>query len=273
MPPAEPPTCYRHPGRETYVRCQRCDRPICPDCMRPAAVGYQCPECVAEGRRSAPAARTTLGGVVHANPAMVTTGLIGLNVLAYLLQLAQPSLTQRYGLLPAAVAGGEYYRLFTSAFLHASVLHILFNMWALYVVGSQLEPALGRARYLVLYLLSAVGGSTLYYLIAPQFALGIGASGAVFGLFGALFVVARRLAANSGGILAIIVLNVIFSFTFPNVAWQAHLGGLLTGALVAAAYAYAPRRLRTPVGLAVPAVLITASVIAVLSRTAVLTGG
>lgn len=274
VPTTAPPTCYRHPDRETYVRCQRCDRPICPDCMRPAAVGFQCPECVAAGGRTAAQPRTVLGGAIRPGNSVVTTTLIALNVFVFLLQQTGAGLERRFGLVPVAVdRDGQYYRLITAAFLHANVLHILFNMWALYVVGSQLEQTLGRSRYLTLYVLSALGGSTLYYLVAPIGSNGVGASGAVFGLFGALFVVARRLALDSSGIVTIIVINIVFSFTFPNVAWQAHLGGLITGALLAAAYAYSPRPLRRAAALAAPTGLAVLLAIGVLARTASLATG
>ncbi|MCW2901591.1 MAG: Rhomboid family protein [Streptosporangiaceae bacterium] len=236
----EVPTCYRHPGRETYVRCTRCDRYICPDCMRSAAVGHQCVECVSEGGKSVRASRTLFGGRVSQRP-VVTYTLIAVNVLVFLLQYATANVEARYGLWPRAVAHGEYERLLTSAFLHYGPVHLLFNMWALYVVGQPLELWLGRLRFAVLYLMSALGGSVFVLLFSPLNTNTAGASGAVFGLFAAVFVVARRMRFEAKGIMFLILLNLLITFTFPGISWQGHIGGLVTGAVLAAAYAYAPR--------------------------------
>jgi membrane associated rhomboid family serine protease len=252
------PTCYRHPGRETYVSCTRCDRPICPDCMRNASVGHQCPECVNEGARTVRQPRTILGGRVNTTPA-VTLTLIGINILAYLAELVSPSFADRFemvgdafmrtpdGVEQVGVAHGEWYRLITAAFLHipltAGVLgitHILFNMWALWVLGPQLEQVLGRLRFTVLYALSALGGNVLLYLVdAHQPA--VGASGAIFGLFAAFFVIGRRIGADTRGIAFLIVINLMFTFSFHGISWEGHVGGLVTGAVLAVAFAYAPR--------------------------------
>ena len=163
----------------------------------------------------------------------VTLGLIAVNVLVYLLQLADPSLTYRYGLLPLAVEAGQYERLLTSAFLHGSLLHLASNMLALYIVGAPLERALGTGRYLVVYLASALGGSLLAMLLSPPDTLGVGASGAVFGLFGALVVLRDRVGADVRGVVTLIGLNLVISFAVPGISWQAHVGGLLTGIVVA----------------------------------------
>jgi membrane associated rhomboid family serine protease len=161
----------------------------------------------------------------------VTLGLIAVNVLAYLLQLADPSLTYRYGMRPLAVEAGEYERLLTSAFLHGSLLHLASNMLALYIVGAPLERVLGTGRYLAIYLLSALGGSLLALLLSPPNTLGVGASGAVFGLFGALLVLRNRVGADGRGVAMLIVLNLVITFAVPGISWQAHIGGLLTGIL------------------------------------------
>jgi membrane associated rhomboid family serine protease len=249
------PTCYRHPGRETYVRCTRCDRHICPDCMRDAAVGHQCVECVRAGGRTVRQARTVFGGRVNAKP-VVTMTLIGVNVLFYLGELVSTSFLGRFemigligpkGFPVAGVADGEWYRLITAAFLHIplssgtfGITHILFNMWALWVVGPQLEQVFGRLRFTVLYVLSALGGNVLLYLVSPHSAA-VGASGAIFGLFAAYFVVGRRLGADTRGIAFLILINLMFTFTFRGISWEGHVGGLITGAILAAAFAYAPR--------------------------------
>ncbi|WP_405142740.1 rhomboid family intramembrane serine protease [Sphaerisporangium sp. NBC_01403] len=237
------PTCYRHPGRETYVRCQRCDRSICPDCMRAASVGHQCVECVREGSRTIRQAEAPFGGRPVTTP-VVTWTLMAINVLAYLGEVANASLVGRYEMSAYGVAAGEWWRLLTGAFLHApppSYWHILFNMWALYVIGPQLERMLGSLRFGAVYLLAALGGSVAVYLTGSA---SVGASGAIYGLFGAMFVVARRLGFDVRGVLWLIGINVVLTFVIPGISWQGHLGGLVTGALVTALFAYAPGKNR-----------------------------
>ncbi|GEC04097.1 rhomboid family intramembrane serine protease [Streptomyces spinoverrucosus] len=267
-------TCYRHPKVESYVRCTRCDRVICPDCMREAAVGHQCVECVKEGARSIRQARTVVGGQVAAVP-VVTYALIALNVLAYVGQLVRPEIVDRFGMLGAGLVGpdglhyrwqdvypadfapeglvaGEWYRLLTGAFLHLSptggtfgILHIVMNMAALWSLGRTVELQLGRVRYVALYLLSALGGSVLVLLLDPD-ALTVGASGAIFGLGAAYYVMARRLGANMNAVnrfMVTLLVWLVVSIGFTS--WQAHLGGLLAGGVVTAAFAYAPRDRRT----------------------------
>ncbi|CAO5172910.1 putative membrane protein [Frankia sp. AiPs1] len=255
------PHCYRHPDRETYVTCQRCDRPICPDCMRPAAVGFQCPE---EGRNrsssghtdgGAPSRepRTALGGrATHARQAVVTQCLIGICVVAYFLQGApgissggdtSNSFTHRFAMIGYRIAiDDQYYRLLTAAFLHAGVLHILFNMYALFLLGFQLEALLGRARYLGLFVAGAVGGNTLSYLLGGLSTASVGASTAIFAFFAAYYVIARRLRIDSTQILVIIGINLAITFTFSSIDKWGHLGGLAVGALIGLLYAYVPPR-------------------------------
>ncbi|MGW7054059.1 rhomboid family intramembrane serine protease [Streptomyces sp. NPDC054887] len=262
-------TCYRHPKYETYVSCARCERPICPDCMREAAVGHQCPECVKEGHRSVRRARTVFGGpVAGAAAPVVTYALIALNVLAYLTELADPGVVHRFGMLGrgllgpesgaypgptvVGVAEGEWYRLLTGAFLHLSpaggsfgIMHIVMNMLCLWNIGRAVEDQLGRARYAGLYVLSALGGSVLVHLLAPH-SLVVGASGAVFGVSASYYVISRRLGHDMGAVnrfLAGLMIWMVVSALFTS--WEAHLGGLLTGGLVALALAYAPRKNRT----------------------------
>ena len=243
--PAETPTCYRHPGRETYVRCTRCNRYICPDCMRDAAVGHQCVECVREGARTV-RQPSHFGGRQRSNTPVVTYVLIALNVLMFILQSVSVDLLRELTLRPPAIADGDLYRLVTSAFLHYGVMHLLFNMWALYVVGPPLEMWLGRLRFGALYVLSALGGSVLVYLLSSLNSATAGASGAIFGLFGATFVVGKRLNLDVRWVAALIVINLVFTLVVPmislqSISWQGHVGGLVTGALIAAAYVYAPR--------------------------------
>ncbi|MHA7653466.1 rhomboid family intramembrane serine protease [Mycobacterium sp. ML4] len=250
--PVDAPTCYRHPGRQTYVHCTRCERPICGDCMRSAAVGHQCVECVQEGARTVRPQRTRFGGRERSGRPVVTLALIAVNVLAFIAEMAIPDVQRQFALWPPAVADGQYYRLVTSAFLHYGPTHLLLNMWALYVVGQPLEMWLGRLRFSALYAVSGLGGSVLVYLLAPLNTPTAGASGAVFGLFAATFVVAKRLTLDVRWVGAVIVVNLAFTFVAPlvssqQISWQGHLGGLVSGAVIAAAYVYAPRQRRDAV--------------------------
>jgi membrane associated rhomboid family serine protease len=251
--------------------------------MRSASVGQQCVDCVGAGAQSSRKATTTFGGRPAAN-AVVTWTLVAINVAIFLVTWVRPGIVNNLEMLGYArytysgplhgVAAGEWYRLITSAFLAPAtglgglgLLDILFNMWALVFVGPSLEGLLGRARFLAVYLLSAVGGSVLYYFIAPQNAPAVGASGAIFGLFGAWFVVSRRLRLDTRGIVMLIAINLALSFFFHNViAWQDHIGGLLTGALITAAYAYAPRKNRTAVQVLATVVIAALIVVAIVIR-------
>lgn len=212
--------------------------------MRSAAVGHQCVDCVQAAAYSVPPARTAAGGVLRQGMPVVTYALIAANVAVFVLQIASRTLQYKLSLFPVAVAGGQYYRLITSAFMHYGLVHILFNMWALYVLGPPLEQHLGRLRFATLYLLSALGGSVVVYLFSPLNAATAGASGAIFGLFGATLVAARRLNLDVRWLIGLIVINLVITFTFPGISWQGHIGGLVTGALVAAVYVYAPRAQR-----------------------------
>ncbi len=246
------PGCYRHPDRDTGISCTRCERPICPECMISASVGFQCPECVREGsgtghRPAANAPRTLAGGVVAADPHRVTKILIGINVLVFLVGLSNPALVIQLELIGRyrefafvspveGVSTGEYHRLLTSVFLHTEWWHIVGNMLALWIIGGPLEAALGRARYLALYLLSGLGGSALVYLVTEPNTQTLGASGAVFGLLGATVVLARRLRYEMRPVIVMVVLMLVLTFV-PlggdiRVSWPAHVGGLVTGALV-----------------------------------------
>ncbi|MGN6681599.1 MAG: rhomboid family intramembrane serine protease [Streptosporangiaceae bacterium] len=269
---ASAPTCFRHPDRETYVSCVRCGRPACPDCLRSAAVGQQCVECIRDGNRGSRSATAPFGGRVTTRP-VVTWTLIALNVVIYLIEQINPSKIIAYGGMigrafdpvinaGVGVAFGDWYRLISSAFLHEplttgfGIFHIVFNMWALYVVGPALEQMLGRVRFLAVYLVSALGGSVLYYLIASPAGTAIGASGAIFGLFGAWFVLARRLHLDARMVVVLIAINLVISFTVSGIAWQDHVGGLIAGSALTAAYVYAPRANRTLIQVAATIVMI-----------------
>jgi membrane associated rhomboid family serine protease len=278
-----PPTCYRHPDRETWVSCVRCGRPACPDCLREAAVGQQCLDCVREASRGTRPARTAFGGRLVAGAA-VTWTLVGLNIVLFLVELAKPSLANDWGLLGYAtynfggplqgIAAGQWYRLITSAFLPPATglgglgfLDILFNMWALVAVGPSLEQLLGRARFLAVYLLSAIGGGVAFFLIGQPNVLALGASGAIFGLFGAWLVVSRKLHLDIRGIVTIIAINLAFSFFYRStIAWQDHIGGLVVGALTTVAFAYAPRKNRTALQVAAVVAVLAVLVLLVIFR-------
>ncbi len=279
---AEPATCYRHPDREAHIRCTRCERRICPDCMIPAAVGFQCPECVKEGNKDVRQAKTVFGGSADASPGVVSKVLIVLNVVAFVAQQASDAFTRRFwdiGLAfdPQAgdtvgVADGEVYRLLTSAFLHDGIFHIALNMYALYLFGPQLEAALGRLRFIVLYVVSALGGSALSYAFAPPNQPSLGASGAVFGLLGAYLVISRKLGRDTTGVMVLLAINFAYGFLVPRIDWRAHLGGLIAGALVAVVMAYAPRERRNLVQVVGTVAILVLIGAVVAWRTAELTG-
>jgi membrane associated rhomboid family serine protease len=240
---AETMTCYRHPNRETGVSCSECGRGICPDCMRFAPVGIRCPE-HAGGKQpamSAPAlkrqARATRFALTDA--LIVTKVLIGANVAVFLINLAQgASLTRNDGNLFAdwalfgpLVANGDWWRLLTSAFLHASLIHLAFNMLFLWWIGGPMEAAIGHARFVALYLVSALAGAAGALLLEPE-AITVGASGALFGILGAAVVFERQGYNVLGGqALGIVLINLAISFIVPNISIGGHVGGFVGGAL------------------------------------------
>jgi membrane associated rhomboid family serine protease len=213
--------------------------------MIAAPVGFHCPTCVAEAAGTVRQPTTVFGGGVHADQMAVTRTLVVVNVAVYLLGWAAPNLTRDYALIPLAVAGGDWYRLLTATFLHAGALHLLLNMWALWMLGGVLEPLLGRRRFGALYAASALAGSALSYAFLDPFSVALGASGAVYGLLGAVLVVLRRLDRDVTAVLAILGINLVLTFVLSGIDWRAHLGGMVAGLLVSAGYAYAPKDRRT----------------------------
>lgn len=284
--PTDTPHCYRHPDRETYISCQRCGRPICPDCMHQASVGYQCPECVRAGKRNVRTPRTAAGGLLPRQAGAATITLIGINVVAFVATLATggtngelsrwgamlsvSAFDPSTGQLLTGVADGGYWRLITSAFLHTGVLHILFNMYALYIFGPMLERYLGVTRFLVMYFTVALGGSVFVYLLSPERTLTIGASGAVFGLFAVALVLLIRQRQNVTFLLVLLAINAVLSLQ-SGISWQGHLGGFVTGLVVGLMFAFAPRRWRTYVQVTVFAVVWFGIVAGIALRTAELT--
>jgi len=261
------PVCYRHPTRETYIRCTRCDRPICPECMVSASVGFQCPECVAQGRQTVRPTRTVFGGKVHAQPGLATSVLVTVCVVVWLAQIAIPSLTGHLEIYGLAVASGQWYRLVTAAFLHLSIVHILFNMWGLWVLGRPLEAMLGRIRFVSLYFTALIAGSTASYLFSDPLGAAAGASGAIFGLAGGLIVVARRMNWNFSWLVGIVALNFLLPFMVANIDWHAHVGGFLAGLAVTAAFTYPPKPSRVAVSVVAVVVLLAGCLGLVAHRT------
>lgn len=234
--------CYRHPDRQSFVLCQRCGRTICGECQTPAPVGFICLECMREQRASAP--RTKPAILTRARSAagrgapVVTYSLIGITLAVYLLQLV-PGLAVTDRLLYAGVysipGNFEPWRMLTSVFVHSTglIFHVLLNMYTLWIFGQLLEGLLGRWRFLSLYLISGLAGSVgVLWLGDPRTGV-VGASGAIFGLLGAFLVIQRRLGGSATQLLILLGINLVIGF-IPgfNIAWQAHLGGLVAGALV-----------------------------------------
>jgi len=304
-------TCYRHPGRESYVHCQRCDKVICPDCMLQAAVGFQCPDCVAQGAKTTRVGRTAYGGVRPSNPGATTITLIGINAFVWVMIVAtgwkSSDLIYRLALSPLGQCGsragggtyplyseqacrvgtnppgdgqwipgvvdGSYWQLATNMFAHVEIWHIAFNMFALYALGPQLELVLGRVRFLALYLLSGLAGSTLVYWLSDETSATLGASGAIFGLMGALLVVAFKVGGNVQSILTWIGINVVITVLGSSfISWQGHLGGFLGGVAIAGALVYAPRRNRTQFQAGALVFLAALIALAVILRSAQLSG-
>jgi len=248
-PGAQPPApgCYRHPERPTYIRCTRCERPICPECMRSASVGFQCPDCVGEAARTVRQPVTVAGGGVVTKP-YVTWSLIGITVAVFLVQFATgvDQVAEDFGMWPFGIAlYGEWWRLLTAAFLHGSWLHIAFNMYVLFVFGPILERVLGHVRFIVLYLVAALGGSVASYVFSDPRTVSVGASGAIFGLMGAVIIAGRRLRWDITQVLVLLGINVVIGFLSPDVDWRAHFGGLVVGALVAAVFVWTPAPFRS----------------------------
>jgi membrane associated rhomboid family serine protease len=230
--------CYRHPSRETGVSCSSCGRPICPECMTPTPVGMRCPECARE--------RTKVKRMRSRSSApVVTQALIAINVLVFVAETATGSPlggVSQSGVGTLYVKGAlygpfisilhQYYRLLTAGFLHDGILHIAFNMWFLYIMGPMLENAVGRLNYAVVYFVSLLAGSFGALLFTPLDP-SVGASGALFGVLGALIVVAyyRRISIWQSGLALILIINIVFSLTVADISIGAHLGGLVGGAI------------------------------------------
>jgi membrane associated rhomboid family serine protease len=237
------PTCYRHPNRETGLSCTECERPICTECLRMTPVGPRCPDHATTGRptRRAPVQQRAMrrASFLQTGQPIVTMALIGVNVLVYLITVAQGaginspggSLFEKWALFGPAVANGDWWRLLTAAFLHGSILHIGFNMFVLYVVGGAVESFMGPMRYLALYLVSGLAGSAGALVVNPT-EVTVGASGAIYGIFGALLIIEySQTGSLAGQAMTLIAINLALSFTIPGISWGGHVGGLIGGIL------------------------------------------
>jgi membrane associated rhomboid family serine protease len=252
-------TCYRHPDRETGLSCSECGRPICTDCVTFAPVGLRCPDHAAADGSGGSVQRRAQRAVhrstrVGATDAIVTKLLVAANVIVYLITVAQSpfsgkfnspggSLFNDWALYGPAVHHGDWWRLITSAFLHGGVLHIAFNMLALWWLGSPVEIALGRARYLGLYLVSGLAGAA-GALIADPNSVTVGASGAIFGLLGAGLILEYQATGSlAGNYLMLIVINLAISFSPGlNISYGGHIGGLIGGIVTTLAFSHGARR-------------------------------
>ncbi|MBC2932164.1 rhomboid family intramembrane serine protease [Nocardioides sp. zg-1228] len=287
------PTCYRHPDRETWIRCQRCERPICPDCMRDAAVGFQCPDCVKQAAQGSRQNRALYGGERSADPRLTSYVIIGINALVwlaiavtggsrsrlvdllalrpdgycapgdgYIYDQTHPACTSAVAREVPGVADGAWWQLITSVFTHVEIWHVALNMFAVFILGPTLEGIVGRSRFLAVYLVSGLASSAMVMWLSFEYGSTVGASGAIFGLLGALLVTARKARLNSQWLVQNLVLGVVITVVgWRMISWQGHLGGLLGGIAAAAIIAYAPKSHRSLVqwtGLGILAVALVA---------------
>ncbi|MEV0249801.1 rhomboid family intramembrane serine protease [Nocardia sp. NPDC050712] len=258
QPPA--PMCVRHPDRPTGLACTRCGQPACPECLQPAAVGQHCVDCVREGQSQTRQVRTVAGAVAgKAAVPYVTYALIAVNVAVYAITAWQSKnlvdnaqggtnfFTSRlfydWVLVPAMVSHGEWIRVLGSGFLHYGPIHLALNMFALWIIGRSLEPPLGRLRFFAIYLVSLLAGSAACMVFQGSLEATAGASGAVYGLFGAITVLLLRLRQNANQMFILIGINLFISFSIPHLSIAGHLGGLVAGTLAALGVLFLPERL------------------------------
>jgi membrane associated rhomboid family serine protease len=297
--PSTTPVCYRHPKRETQLSCTRCDRPICIDCKVDASVGFQCKECVKKGNKGVRPARTAFGGSRVGQLGYACQAIIAVNVLFLIAStiLGGPQALAGapggwFGLLGSqtpvtewgevfgyayylngelhGIANGEWYRLVTAMFINYGAVHMLLNMSLVATLGRYLERQLGPARFLALYLLSGLGGNVAAYLIQPQNQGSAGASTATYGLVIAAIVINKRLSLDAGPIIPLLVTNIIFTLSVPQVSVPGHFGGLAAGAAAAAVLAYARIPHRTGKQVAGCSVVLAVILAAAILRTTVL---
>ncbi|OZD56853.1 rhomboid family intramembrane serine protease [Rhodococcus sp. 06-1460-1B] len=245
--------CVRHPDRPTGLACSRCGRPACPQCLQPAAVGQHCVDCVRDGNKNVRTARTVAGApMTRSTKTPLTFALIAINVVIFGITAAQSgdllsnfrgsSLADAWALNSLLVADGDVWRLLSSGFIHIGPIHLLVNMFALYIIGRDVELVLGRSRYLAVYFLSLLGGSASVLLFENPVAATAGASGAVFGLLGAQAVILLRLKRSPTPVLIVIALNIFISISIPSISLWGHMGGLVAGAAATAGLVFLPNR-------------------------------
>jgi membrane associated rhomboid family serine protease len=242
--------CYRHPDRETGIACQRCGRPICGECMNPASVGFQCPRCVGVGRAGVREARTRFGARVSTGSGAATKAVMVTLAVVYVLNLVSRGLVDRWLLMwNPAVAAGELWRLVTSGLVSGGLLGLAMNLLVLYLAGRAIESEVGPARFVALYLAGALGGSTLFYLLAPAGGATIGGASAVVGLLAANAIGKRKSGEDVRGDVALFVILVLYSLVlgFASFGWLTMIGGIVVGALAGAVLAYAPRNNRNAI--------------------------
>jgi len=232
--------CYRHPDRQSFILCQRCGRTVCPQCSTQAAVGVHCPECVKEARANAPRRKPVNIRVARSlrnstDKPLATYAIIALCVVVYAAQFFLGDALTGWLIYYAPLGFSQPWRLLTSLLAHGSPLHLLSNMFSLFIIGRMLEPALGHIRYFALFLISGVGGLAAVALVVPGNPV-LGASGAIFGMLGALLVLIRRFGGNATQILVVVAINMVIGFVLPGVAWQAHIGGFIAGAALTAIF-------------------------------------
>ena len=224
--------CKNHPEEETYVRCTRCENYICTDCMRSASIGYQCPSCASD---STPVIKgINRNRFIPSQKNTQVTKFLSISLLVvYVFQfLLGDVLIANFALFAPSVANGQWWLLITAGFLHGSIIHLLFNVYILWVLGSQLENIAGKAKFILIYFGSLLGGSLASYLFSPFGSYSIGASGAIFGLMGAMLVVGRERNLDISQITTLVVINVVIGFVLSGIDWRAHLGGLAAGAFI-----------------------------------------
>ena len=268
------PTCYRHGDRETRLSCSSCERPICVECVRTAAVGQKCPECARPQGDARVITAAELYGTSLRRSSPVTFGIITACVVVFVLGMVGLPVAALGAQINVLIAEGQWWRLVTAAFLHSGLMHLVFNMYALYLFGPSLERQVGSGPFAGLYLASAIAGGSAFYLTGLLLGgsnVAVGASGAVFGLFGATLAAAWRgrstVAGRAGlrALLTMLAINLALPLVLPMIAWQAHLGGLLAGFVIAIAWSAIGRRPRgTVLRNAVAALIAVAALVPVL---------
>ncbi|MXP21370.1 rhomboid family intramembrane serine protease [Gordonia sp. HNM0687] len=255
--------CFRHPDRPTGLSCSRCGRPACPECLRPAAVGQHCVDCLRNDGVQRSTAAPTFGDrgirpmvaspMVAARP-YATYTLIAINLVIFALcamqargfDMLDSRLFVDLALVKPWVADGEYWRLFTAGFLHFSITHVAVNMISLFILGRDLEIAIGIPRYLGVYVTSLLGGSAAVMAFGSDMSINAGASGAIYGLMGAVLIVVLKARVSPTPVISIIVLNLVLSITIPGISLLAHVGGLVFGAAATAGIIFGPQWLLSP---------------------------